>query len=451
MMRGFFKLCLLFALVCVGAAEAHKPSESFLSLDLKEDVLNVQVSLALRDLDYALGLDLNGDYELSWGELKAKEKELNDYVLSRLIIKSKSEAKEKQGHHYGANEGHHHEKSHSHGHHHKKSHSHGHSHSHGSKDFYSLCRSFNTELLVDNLSDGAYAVLKISYNCGEGVQSIFLKNNILFDLDPKHKCLFKFTGVGHTSASVLSSDDRIQKIRLSSVNSIEQFKKFINQGLYHIWTGFDHILFLLALLLPAVFIPGSLQENGINFGAIGFFRKKRLWDPSESFKISFWTIFKIVTAFTIAHSITLSLATLGLLAVNSRIVESIIAFSVALAALNNLYPNLLNNIKPAALQRANSAWMIAFIFGLVHGLGFASVLGDLDLPKLALVASLVAFNLGVELGQMAIVLIFVPFAFMLRKTAFYEKVIFQIGSYLIVLIAALWFIERVFELSFLAF
>jgi HupE / UreJ protein len=164
----------------------------------------------------------------------------------------------------------------------------------------------------------------------------------------------------------------------------------------------------------------------------------RRWEPSESFRVAFIDVLKIVTAFTVAHSITLSLATLQVVSLPARISESAIALSVMLAALNNLFPII-----------GASRWIVAFGFGLVHGFGFASVLTDLGLPKGALAVALVGFNLGVEAGQIAIVGVFLPLAYLLRGTWLYRGVVLVGGSGAIVAIAALWFVERAFELKFL--
>ena len=165
----------------------------------------------------------------------------------------------------------------------------------------------------------------------------------------------------------------------------------------HIWAGFDHILFLLSLLLPAVLVPSADFRRGVG-------RRSR---ASET---AFWDVLKVVTAFTVAHSITLSLATLGVVSLPSRLVESAIAASVVLAALNNIRPVV-----------HGGRWIIAFCFGLIHGFGFASVLADLGLPQGSLLLALVAFNLGVELGQLAIVAVFLPLAYALRDTLFYRR------------------------------
>lgn len=139
----------------------------------------------------------------------------------------------------------------------------------------------------------------------------------------------------------------------------------------------------------------------------------------------------MVTAFTVAHSITLSLAALSVVTLPSRLVESVIALSVALAAANNLRPVV-----------ARRRWLVALGFGLIHGFGFASVLADLGLPSESLLLSLMGFNLGVELGQLAIVSGFLPLAFLLRRTPFYRRVVFIGGSLVALAVSLVWFFER---------
>jgi len=144
----------------------------------------------------------------------------------------------------------------------------------------------------------------------------------------------------------------------------------------------------------------------------------------------------VVTAFTLAHSVTLSLAVLKVIALPARLVEPAIAASVLLAALNNLYPLV-----------TSRRWLVAF--GFVHGLGFASVLLDLGLPTGSLVLALVAFNLGVECGQLAIVTAFLPLAYGARRTTLYARMVFQGGSLAIMLVAALWLVQRSLDLKLL--
>jgi hypothetical protein len=165
---------------------------------------------------------------------------------------------------------------------------------------------------------------------------------------------------------------------------------------------------------------------------------EQIWVGVPDFRSAFWNVFTVVTAFTVAHSITLSLAALGVVTLPSRLVESAIAASVLLVALNNLWPVVIGR-----------RWAIAFVFGLIHGFCFASVLADLGLPQDALLLSLVAFNVGVELGQLAIVVVFLPVAYALRETRFYRLFVMVGGSVGVALIALAWLVERAFNFALL--
>ena len=187
------------------------------------------------------------------------------------------------------------------------------------------------------------------------------------------------------------------------------------------------MLFLLSLLLPAVYV-GVVRDN------------RRTLVPAAAMRPVFVDVFKIVTAFTIAHSITLTLAALQWVSLPPKLVESTIAASVFLAAANNL-----------GLWIIRTRWTVAFIFGLVHGFGFANALADLGLSVDRFVPALLGFNLGVEAGQLAIVAIFIPAAFLSRFTRLYRRTVLIGGSILVMILSVVWFIERVFDLSLLEF
>jgi hypothetical protein len=244
---------------------------------------------------------------------------------------------------------------------------------------------------------------------------------MLFDVDPTHRGLVQWTpeGASAPQALVFATDSARQELRLTASSAFETLRQYIVEGIWHIWIGFDHILFLLALLLPAVLV-----------------RQERAWTPTPGLRRASVEVLKVVTAFTLAHSITLSLAVLGVVSLPSRVVESVIAASVVVAALNNLR---------GTVDRRR--WVMAFVFGLVHGFGFASVLADLGLPQGALALALVGFNLGVELGQLAIVAVFLPIAFALRTTRFYRVGVLTFGSLLVAALASWWFVQRAFDLA----
>ena len=144
-------------------------------------------------------------------------------------------------------------------------------------------------------------------------------------------------------------------------------------------------------------------------------------------------VFWIATSFTVAHSITLTLAALGFVSIPAAFIESVIALSIAFAALNNLIPML----------RVRAIYL-AFVFGLIHGFGFANVLVDLPLATSERVLALLSFNIGIELGQLLFIVVVFPIALLLRHTQFYKIAIFYLGSLISVAIALWWFAERAF-------
>jgi HupE / UreJ protein len=367
----------LLALALASApALAHKPSDSYLTLYTQGGPLRGQWDIALRDLEYAIGLDANGDGAITWGELRARHRDVAAYALARLALSADGRP----------------------------------------------CRPEVTAQLVDEHSDGAYAVLRFEARCeADAPRRLEIRYSLFADFDPTHRGLIRVQQGAIAASGVLGPDRPRLEVPLGEVSRLRQFLDYAGEGVWHIWIGIDHVLFLVSLLLPAVLVCGG-----------------RAWEPAPRFGPVFWDVFRIVTAFTVAHSITLSLAALGVVALPSRLVESVIALSVMLAALNNL--------KPLVLGRR---WMVAFGFGLVHGFGFASVLADLGLPRDALLVSLVGFNVGVEVGQLGIVCLFLPAAFLMRHSWIYRRLLFAGGSAAIALVAAVWMLERVFDLKLL--
>lgn len=179
----------------------------------------------------------------------------------------------------------------------------------------------------------------------------------------------------------------------------ERVKSFVVLGLEHIFTGYDHILFLLCLLLPGG---------------------------------SFMTQVKTVTAFTLAHSLTLTLSVLNVVDLPSRLVESVIALSIVVAALLNLRKN-----------DSTRRWPLALVFGLIHGLGFASILRERGVQGTDAVLPLVSFNVGVELGQLLIVLLAFPLIRALHRQSWGRRGEAAL-SILVALLAAVWFVERLY-------
>ena len=366
---------IVAALLALASASAlaHKPSDSYLAISIEGTDVKGQWDIALRDLDFAIGLDDDGNGDITWGEVKAHRNDIAAYSLARLKLRS------------------------------------------GGAD----CPIHATEFLADDHSDGAYSVMRFEGTCQAESDAIEIGYSLFADIDPQHKGLLRLEHGGGTRTGIFSPERAVQTFELEKISAITQFFDYAREGVWHIWIGYDHILFLLSLLLPAVLAWGGGR-----------------WQAVERFAPAFWDVFKIVTSFTVAHSITLSLAALGVVSLPSRLVESAIATSVVLAALNNVFPLV-----------HGRRWMVAFFFGLVHGFGFASVLRDLGLPQNALLIALVGFNLGVEAGQLAIVSGFLPVAYFLRASWFYRRLVFIGGSLAIVVVAGIWLVERAFNMK----
>lgn len=366
----------VLCLVTVSAA-AHKPSDSYLVLKVDGAQIEGQWDVALRDLDFAIGLDDNDDGKITWGELRAHHNDIDSYVLPKLEIKVEGR----------------------------------------------LCPLSPLEHQVDNHTDGAYDVLNFTGHCPRQPATLDIRYTLFAELDPQHHGLLRLDYQGSTRTAIFTPERAAQSFKLGEIDALGSFLAYGHDGVWHIWTGYDHILFLIALLLPAVL----RREHG-------------RWRAVDEFRPAFFNVLKIVTAYTLAHSITLSLAALGIINLPSQLVESTIAASIVVGALNNIYPLMDRRL-----------WLVAFIFGLIHGFGFASVLADLGLPQGALLVSLVGFNLGVEVGQLAIVGVFLPLAFGLRRSWFYQSFTLIVGSSAIAVLATLWMFERMLNFKILPF
>lgn len=254
--------------------------------------------------------------------------------------------------------------------------------------------------------------------------------SLVFDADPQHTALLlvqysdktDITNFTNEVALQLGNESRSGVVDLTESIHLQIFLGFIASGAGHIVEGIDHVLFLVALVLLSV----VMFDNG-------------RWRPVTSFRPAFINIVKIVTLFTVAHTITLSLATLGYVQLPSRLVESIIAASVAFVAINALYPMVKDRI-----------WVLVFGFGLFHGLGFAGNLEYLGLAKGSLLYPLAGFNVGVELGQLALIVVAFPVVYALSRKSFYVGGVLKPGSAAVALVALLWLTERVFDINGLA-
>jgi len=264
--------------------------------------------------------------------------------------------------------------------------------------------------------------LALHVACPVAPTTLTLHEDLLFDAVPSYRGYFSVEDVRSYNVGVLRANERSATFRVRQFHPLEIAFEFVKEGVNHIWTGLDHVLFLCALLLPAALV-----------------RDGRTWRPRPGLGAATRETLKVVTAFTLAHSITLCLAFFGVIRLPSRWIEVGIAVSVFAAAWNNLRPFL-----------PGRAWLMAFGFGLVHGMGFAGALANLALPSKARGLALGAFNVGVEIGQIAIVLAVLPLLYLASRRSWYPRLVMGVGSLGIAWIAVIWILQRGFGLELFA-
>ncbi len=361
--RPLLAILLLLACTC---AQAHISSNGFVTLTTNGSQVSGTLELAIRDAELAVGLDTNGDGSVTWGEARSHQPELIAYVHDRLKLSANGNP----------------------------------------------CAVSFGAMQVNARVDGNYLWFPLGASCTGTDLSIDYR--LMQGIDPSHRGLLTLSAWGATQTGVLTPGRGAQSFALDHPEPLRAFTQYLSIGVWHIWSGIDHLLFLLSLLLPAV-----LRRRGGQ------------WEAAAIARPAFVNILKVVTAFTLAHSITLSLAAFDVVHLPSRLTESVIAASIIVAALNNIFPKV-----------TEGRWRIAFAFGLLHGFGFASVLAEMGLPSGARLVSLVAFNLGVEVGQLAVVLAVMPLAYSVRATRFYRQTVMRWGSSAIAALAFVWLVQR---------
>lgn len=354
----------------ISTADAHSQSYGFLNLTLQSDSLEGTVGLAVRDLDTLFDLDENHDGKITWGEFRSRETEIAKAVMDGISVSAASKA----------------------------------------------CALAPRPALTDSKGGETYIIVPFDGRCAASGGTIDIGYNLLFDADAQHRGLVNLKTAAGIENFVMTPAARQVSVSLSGGGWFGRFATWVNHGIHHILVGYDHILFVLTLLL----------------GTAVQYRSQPLWRV-------FREIAKVVTAFTLSHSITLGLAAFGVLHVPVALAESLIAVTIALAAANNLWPLITARI-----------WLMALAFGLVHGIGFANVLTDLGLPRNDLLASLLAFNVGVEVGQLIIVLAAMPVVYLASRT--------RLGAYAVPsanvaigAVALMWFSDRAFGTSLMPF
>ncbi|HEX3846467.1 MAG TPA: HupE/UreJ family protein [Steroidobacteraceae bacterium] len=367
---GLVALMLLAAgmLLAGGSARAHTASNGFLTVHVDGAEIRGSVELAVRDVELAIGVDADGDGKVTWGELRAAQARLDRYVGDHLTLAARG------------------------------------------RD----CPLTLEPMRVNDRVDGSYAWLPFTARCAVEPAALTIRYGLMQGIDPSHRGLLALEAGGKTQTGVLAPDSSPLELSLTAPSAWRAATEYFRAGVWHIWSGIDHLLFLLSLLLPAVLI-----------------RRGGRWEPVPHARPALNNIVKVVTAFTVAHSITLTLAALDVVRLPTRLTESVIAASIIVAALNNIFPWV-----------TESRARIAFAFGLLHGFGFASVLADMGLPRDARLVSLVSFNLGIEAGQLAVVMMVMPLVYGLRSAALYRRTLMPWGSAAIAALAFVWLVQR---------
>ncbi|WP_342431030.1 HupE/UreJ family protein [Neobacillus sp. FSL H8-0543] len=341
-------LLILFNSFFLSSASAHtNNSEGFSNIEVKEKSLDYELKLDLEELGHAL-------------EKETEQKELIDNKIVQQYVNAKLK-------------------------------------------LYADSEAINGTVVktdIEMIEDRAFAVINLAYNFEHKPEKLVVEYNMfLDDSDPSHANFASIKMNGEQQEKILSFESR--EIEIGEVSFLQTTKQFIVLGLEHIFTGYDHILFVISLLIGAKTIRH---------------------------------IFTLVTAFTIAHSITLALATFEIILLPSRFVESAIALSIVYIALINIFNK----------DSKHQPWL-AFGFGLIHGFGFAGILSEMKLDTNHMATSLFSFNIGIEIGQLIIVSIAFPIILWIKKITIKPiKWVIPSTSVAILAFGLVWFIQRAF-------
>jgi hypothetical protein len=371
---------LLFTLAALPcghvSAIAHGLGSSEMRLVVEGARASGEWEIHLRDARLMLGLDPDADGEPALAEVRAREGALRDSLTRRLALQADGRP----------------------------------------------CALAVTDAPMEWKSESSHLMFRLAADCPAEPVRLRMDCDLMAGLDRAHRAYFSVQDSRVTHVGVFREGQRSVSLDIHQFHALAAAREFFVEGARHIWTDFDHMLFLIALLLSA-----PLLRTGAD------------WSPRTGFWPTTREVTKVVTAFTLAHSLTLALSFFGVVRLSSHWVELAIAASVFVAAWNNIRPFL-----------PGRAWIVAFAFGLVHGMGFAGALGNLSLPRQAHGLALGTFNAGVEAGQLAIVAVALPLLYFASRRRVYPRAIMGLGSLGIAWMAVLWMLERGFGLTFFA-
>lgn len=368
-MAGLVGLVLAcgFGLAC-GPAAAHKASDAYLSVLEDGPQATLLWEIGLRDLGLRLDLDADRDNALNARELTAGRPAIDALALDSLTVTRGTQA----------------------------------------------CALSITGHDYTRRVDEPLLRLTLNARCTGASEPLAIDYRLFQHTDPSHRGLLVSAQSSVPTVLVPGAGPQRLGQSLSGAARLSQAMSFFGDGVRHILSGYDHLAFLIALLLPAALV-----------------RREGVWTARSDRLGATLEVAGLVTAFTLAHSITLVLGATGVLTVPSAPVEIAIAASVALAAVNNLRPLLSRRL-----------WLVAFVFGLIHGFGFASSLADTGLPIHGRMLALLAFNLGVEAGQLAVVVVIAPLLWLLRDQVSYRRIALPAASTALAVAGVAWIIQR---------
>jgi hypothetical protein len=383
-LHKLFIFCSLLIGLCAPAL-AHKASDAYLQLNdasSASQVIAFKLSIALRDIDAAIDtLDADNNRSLEWGEIRQNMLAVQQWVAQGFQAMCAEQA---------------------------------------------LALDWAFESLEER-SDGVYVRLASSTACSQSALAI--QYQLMRNIDANHRLLVGGVVRGQALATVVSPQSQATVTILPAGQSIATdakavgfgawatFAKFFPEGVHHLVTGYDHLAFLLVLLLPIMLLPAyrGAAQPVVN-GAVH--------------RPGLWFLLRTVTGFTIGHSITLMLASLGWIG-SPAWVEPAIAVTIGISALLNIYP--------VRWLRGDA---LALGFGLVHGLGFSNIMREANVSDSLLLWAVAGFNLGVEAGQLAGVALWCCVHLMLVRWQRYEPVVVRGGSWALLALAVYWTGER---------
>lgn len=368
-MPRLFACAALFlcALIASPAAHAHAQSTSFLTIDAKDEgPVALRWDLSVHDLIWSVFIDADYDGLATWQEIQDARASIDATAIAQISV------------------------------------------ARGGVD----CALRVDDLALANRAEQNHVSLAMTADCPR-TGRLTISGPLFMTGDASQRVLLSARRGEETLTGVMSAAAPIWA-ESEQVSAWTSFARFIGEGIWHVLIGFDHIAFILLLLLPSVMRP----VNGRWEGAAGLGPVTR-------------DIVTIVTAFTIAHSTTLALAVTGTVVLPTQPIEVAIAASIAVAGLLNLLPRL-------------SGWRLplAFGFGLVHGFGFANVLGELDAGGATLLPLLAGFNIGVEVAQLGIVALVLPLIYLARRTRWYSGGVLPLGSCALGAAGVVWLLQR---------